>query len=95
MTTLSNELVAEGYPVEFVVLSNANASDFISLTHRPIFKDGQAGQPAWQEMEPGAVKHDTFIYSKTGERLMFWDASSNSLGTWSADIRAAVVAQGQ
>ncbi len=59
----------------------------------PIFEDAQSGLPAWSEMADGAVKHDTFVFSSTGERILFWDASANSLGNWSADIRAAVESQ--
>lgn len=94
METLAEELVAEGYPVEFVLLSDANAGDFVNRTSRPIFKDSGSGRPAWQEMESGAFKHDTFVYSRTGERTLFWDASANNLGDWQADIRAAVESQG-
>ncbi len=77
-----------------VIVSDANASDFVERTDRPIFQEDRSGRPAWGEMESGAVKHDTFVYSATGERLLFWDASNNSLGNWSADIEAVVAAQG-
>ena len=95
METLANELDNEGYPVQFVILSDANAHDFVPRTSRPIFTDSAAGRPAWQEMEANAYKHDTFVYSRTGERTLFWDASSNSLGNWQADIRAAVESEGR
>lgn len=95
MTTLAAELTSEGYPVEFVVLSDSNASDFVERTTHVVFRDPAAGQPAWQAMEPGTVKHDTFVFSRTGERTLHWDASDNSLGAWSADIRAGVEAQGK
>jgi hypothetical protein len=61
----------------------------------PIFRDPSAGRVAWSMMTAGAVKHDTFVYAKTGERVYVWDASAQDLSTWSADIRAAVVAQGR
>ncbi len=95
MTTLATELVAEGYPVEFVVLSDSNAVDFVDRTTHVVFRDPAAGQPAWQAMEAGTVKHDTFVYSRSGERTLLWDASDNSLGGWAGDIRAAVEAQGK
>lgn len=94
METLADEMEGEGYPVQFVVLSDANAADFVARTTRPIFKESTGGRPAWQEMETGATKHDTFVYSRTGDRVLFWDTSSNSLGDWQDDIRAAVEAQG-
>jgi len=81
--------------VQFVVLSDANATDFNSIVKVPVFSDPGAGRPAWSEMEPGAVKHDTFVFSRTGVRSFVWDASSHSFGAWGADIRAAVVAQGK
>jgi len=95
MTTLAAELASEGYPVEFVVLADSNASDFLSVTPHVIFREPAAGQPAWQALELGTVKNDTFVYGRTGDRTLFWDASSNSLGTWADDIRAAVEAQGK
>lgn len=95
METLANALVAEGYPVQFALLSDLNAADFVGRTAVPIFRDARAGSPSWQEMERGAVKHDTFVYSRTGERVLFWDASARSFGQWSADLRAAVEAQGK
>ncbi|MBP9088732.1 MAG: hypothetical protein KBG15_21590 [Kofleriaceae bacterium] len=81
--------------MQFVVLSDANATDFNSIVKVPVFTDPAAGRPAWIEMEPGAVKHDTFVFSRTGVRTFVWDASSRSFGAWGADIRAAVVAQGK
>lgn len=81
--------------MQFVVLSDANATDFNSIVKVPVFSDPGAGRPAWREMEPGAVKHDTFVFSRTGVRSFVWDASSHSFGAWGADIRAAVVAQGK
>lgn len=95
MEMLADELQSEGYPVKFVALSDANAFDFVSRTTRPIFEDGAGGRPAWDETESGARKHDTFVYSRTGDRVLFWDASSNSLGDWQDDIRAVVEAQGR
>ena len=81
--------------MQFVVLSDANATDFNSIVKVPVFTDPGAGQPAWNEMEPGAVKHDTFVFSRAGVRTLVWDASSRSFNAWGADIRAAVVAQGK
>ena len=92
---LSEALIAEGYPVQFVVLSDQNASDYVARTSVPIFREPTAGRPSWGVMEPGAVKHDTFVYARTGERTLFWDASARNLGQWGADIRAAVEAEGQ
>lgn len=91
---LVSDLVSAGYPVELVVLSDINATDFVGRTSVPIFLDPSPGRVAWSSMEPGAVKHDTFVYDKTGMRTLFWDASARNLANWSADIRAAVEAIG-
>jgi hypothetical protein len=91
---LSDALVADGYRVQFVLLSDVNATDFVGLASVPIFRDASAGRIRWKEMEPDAVKHDTFVFARTGERTLFWDTSREDLGDWSADIRAAVEALG-
>ena len=79
------------------MVSDANADDFIERTTHRIFEDTASGRPAWQEMEAGAVKHDTFVYSRTGDRVLFWDNSDSatSFSEWATDIRAAVVAEGK
>jgi hypothetical protein len=56
----------------------------------PIFLDPSAGRTAWSEMQAGAVKHDTFVFSAAGIRTLFWDASARNLAQWSSDIRLAV-----
>jgi hypothetical protein len=73
-----------------VLLSDVNAADFIGLTAAPLFLDPSAGRMAWSEMQPGAVKHDTFVFSPAGIRTLFWDASAHNLGQWSSDIRLEV-----
>jgi hypothetical protein len=88
-------LLAEGYPVQFVLLSDQNATDFNGLTTVPIFRDASPGRVRWAEMQQGAVKHDTFVYSRTGARTLFWDASARNLSNWSKEIRAAVEAMGK
>lgn len=92
---LSTDLVAEGYPVQFVVLSDINATDFVGRTSVPIFRDPSSNRAAWSETQPNPAKHDTFVYSRTGTRTLFWDTSNEMLPQWSADIRAAVEAEGK
>jgi len=82
--------VAEGYPVQFALLSDINASDFIDRATVPIFKDPSGNLAAWKELAPGAAKHDTFVFSITGMRTLYWDASTRALADWSSDIRSAV-----
>ncbi|MDB4962393.1 MAG: hypothetical protein JWP01_2392 [Myxococcales bacterium] len=81
--------------MQFVVLSDQNATDFSSLVTMPIFRDPSPGRAAWEEMQPGAVKHDTFVFDKSGVRTLFWDASSESFNQLEPDIRAAVEAIGR
>lgn len=81
--------------MQFAILSDQNATDFAGRASAPIFRDPSPGRTAWTEMQSGAVKHDTFVFSRDGVRVLFWDTSAESLGAWAADIRAAVVAQGK
>ena len=79
-------------PVQFTVLSDVNATDFNGRVSVPVFRESAPGLPAWALMQPGAVKHDTFVFDTTGTRTLFWDASAESFDAWAADIRAAVEA---
>jgi hypothetical protein len=88
-------MTAEGYDVQFVVLSDVNATDFTTLVSVPIFRDPSGPRAAWAEMEPGAVKHDTFVFGRDGVRTFFWDASTRSFSAWATDLRAAVEALGR
>lgn len=81
--------------MQFVVLSDVNATDFVTRTGVPIFKDASAGRVAWTEMQRGAAKHDTFVFSRDGVRTLFWDVSERELAKWSAEIRAEVEALGK
>ena len=81
--------------MQFLLLSDQNATDFVTRASVPIFRDPSPGRAAWAQMQSGAVKHDTFVYTRTGARALFWDASMRNLGEWSADLRAAVEAEGK
>lgn len=87
--------MAEGYPVQFVLLSDVNATDFIGRAAVPLFRDPSANRIAWREMDAAAVKHDTFVFSAAGVRTLFWDTSAENLAQWSADIRQAIEALGK
>lgn len=78
-----------------MLLSDVNATDFIGLAAVPIFHDPSAGRVAWSEMQAGAAKHDTFVFSAAGIRTLFWDTSARNLSQWSADIRQEVEALGR
>ena len=75
-----------------MLLSDVNASDFINLASVPLFRDPSPTRSAWLEMAPDAYKHDTFVFSASGLRTLFWDTSSSSrnLSLWSSDIRQEV-----
>ncbi len=88
---LQTTLRAEGRDVEVVVLSDANASDFSSRTRLRLFRDGEAGRPAWREMRPSPSKHDTFVFAPSGERTYFWQGSyTGDAARWTADVGQAV-----
>ena len=81
--------------MQFALLSDVNAGDFINRVEVPIFKDGSGSHVAWNETIPNATKHDTFVYAPSGMRTLYWDASTNLLSNWSGDIRDAVEALGK
>ena len=88
---LQTTLRAEGRDVEVVVLSDANASDFSSRTRLRLFRDGEAGRPAWREMRPSPSKHDTFVFAPSGERTYFWQGSyTGDAARWTVDVGQAV-----
>lgn len=78
--------------MQFVVLSDANATDYINRVSVPIFRDAAGGLPAWREMKPDAAKHDTFVFDTAGALVLSWDVGSEQFTEWAADIRAAVEA---
>jgi hypothetical protein len=88
-------MAAEGYDVQFVVLSDVNATDYATRVSVPIFRDPSGARAAWAEMEAGAVKHDTFVFGRDGVRTFVWDASARSFSSWGSDLRAAVEALGR
>ena len=86
--SLVEELETAGLKANIVLLSDSRADYFVdeTSTSLPIFQDDGQGKPAWDQMEEDARKHDTFVYSKEGERLLFRDASDSSLENWKSDI---------
>ena len=83
------ELKGEGRGVQFVVLSDSNATDFVGRSSAPLFKDPTAGRAAWRALDPSAVKHDTVVFDAQG-RVVLYRRASSGLSTWRADIAAAV-----
>lgn len=83
------ELKAEGRGVQFVVLSDSNATDFVGRLSAPILRDPTAQKAAWKALDPGAVKHDTVLFDAQGQVVLYRRAASG-LTSWRADIAAAV-----
>lgn len=81
--------------MQFALLSDVNAADFVNVSTVPLFRDPSARRTAWCAMEPGAVKHDTFVFSDAGLRTLFWDRSQRDLAAWSSDIRQVVESLGK
>ncbi|MDP3154721.1 MAG: hypothetical protein Q8N23_18730 [Archangium sp.] len=75
--------------MQFVALSDSNASDFVGRLSAPILKDASAQRVAWKALDPAAVKHDTVVFNAQGQVVLYRRASAG-LGTWRADIAAAV-----
>lgn len=77
--------------MQFVALSDANATDFVGRLSMPLLRDPSAGRQAWQAMEPGAFKHDTFVYDAAGKRVLYWDAGGGlDASGWRSAVGAAV-----
>ena len=87
METLAADL---GSDVQFVVLSESGAEDFVSLVSLPIFRDDSFGRTAWFEMSATAQKHDTLVFDADGNQTFYWDVGSNDFFNWEVDIRAAL-----
>lgn len=66
---LDDELKAEGYDAQIVVLADGYGSEFTSKIALPIFNDPD--KSAWKEMRPNAYKHDTYVFAPNGERTYF------------------------
>lgn len=92
---LAAAMTAEGYDVQFALLGDSNASDFVNRSVLPLFRDPSAERAAWTAMEVAPAKQDTFVYDRSGVRTLFWEVSQQSLSQWPKDIRAAVEAQGK
>jgi predicted ester cyclase len=73
MDSLSDTLVGEGYPVQFVVLSDVNAEDFVGRTDVPIFRDPTSGVQAWKELVAGFLTAFPDIHFTGDERLVDGD----------------------
>ncbi len=76
--------------MQFVVVSDSNASDFVSRVTMPIFRDPSAGRDAWFAFDPTALKHDTFIFDAQGQRVKTLKLNGGLAATWRSDVAAAV-----
>jgi hypothetical protein len=92
---LWTELKNEGRSVQFVAVSDSNASWFLTSPPSPaltmsLFRDPSPGRNAWRAFDANAVKHDTFVFDANGQRVLTWKVSQNSLSQWRTTIGAAV-----
>ncbi|HVJ92803.1 MAG TPA: AhpC-related (seleno)protein [Labilithrix sp.] len=86
---LNDELSAEGYDAQVVVLADGYGSEFASRVTLPIFNDPD--KSAWREMRPNAYKHDTYVFAPSGERTWFKAGTyRGEPGSWKAETGAAV-----
>jgi len=83
---LFNQLKSEGRSVQFVVLSDGNASDFVSRISVPIFRD--PNRDGWRAFRADVVKHDTFVFDAQGKLVLTWRVASGT--SFSPSIGAAV-----
>jgi hypothetical protein len=75
--------------VQFVVVSDSNASDFASRVTMPLFRDLSPSRSAWTAFDAAAVKHDTIVFDAQGQRVLY-RRSSSGLSNWRTDIAATV-----
>lgn len=88
---LQTTLRGEKRDVEFVVLADAAAEQYVGKIGLRIFKDAEAGRPAWQAMRTGAYKHDTFVFAPNGQRSYFWEGSyTGDAPRWTQQVGEAV-----
>ncbi len=77
--------------MQFVVLSDANASDFVPVLTMPLFRDPSPNRAAWLELDATAYKHDTFVFDAQGRRVLTLKLNGSlNPATWRSDVGAAV-----
>lgn len=91
---LDDELKAEGYDAQIVVLADGYGSEFTSKIALPIFNDPD--KSAWKEMRPNAYKHDTYVFAPNGERTYFKAGTyQGEPASWKTETGTAVRAVAQ
>lgn len=75
--------------MQFVVLADVNAIDFVGRVSMPILRDGSPTRTAWRDLEAAAVKHDTAVFDAEG-RFISFRRGALGLSTWKDDIAAIV-----
>lgn len=86
---LDDELKAEGYDAQVLVLADGYGSEFTSKVALPIFNDPD--KSAWKQMRPNAYKHDTYVFAPNGERTWFKAGTyQGEPATWKSETGAAV-----
>jgi hypothetical protein len=86
---LNDELAAEGYDAQVLVLADGYGAEFTSKVSLPIFNDPD--KSAWKQMRPNASKHDTYVFAPNGERTWFKAGTyQGEPATWKTETGAAV-----
>lgn len=86
---LDDELKAEGYDAQVLVLADGYGSQFTTKVSLPIFND--ADKSAWKQMRPNAYKHDTYVFAPNGERTWFKAGTyQGEPASWKTETGAAV-----
>ena len=91
---LDDELKAEGYDAQVLVLADGYGSEFTSKVALPIFNDPD--KSAWKQMRPNAYKHDTYVFAPNGERTYFKAGTyQGEPASWKTETGTAVRAVAQ
>jgi hypothetical protein len=86
---LDDELKAEGYDAQVLVLADGYGAELTSKVSLPIFNDPD--KSAWKEMRPNAYKHDTYVFAPNGERTWFKAGTyQGEPASWKSETGAAV-----
>ena len=86
---LDDELKAEGYDAQVLVLADGYGSQLTTKVSLPIFNDPD--KSAWKQMRPNAYKHDTYVFAPSGERTWFKAGTyQGEPASWKAETGAAL-----
>lgn len=76
--------------MQFVVLSNVTAADYVDWVTMPIFKDPTPMRDAWTAFDPAAAKHDTAIFNAAGQAVLFRRVADAGFFSWRDDVATVI-----